>query len=401
MGLLALFDFLDTNGSATAQDSAGAPQNATFYGDATTDGAGTATFDGDDDYAVVDPDPAFDLSQGTIELSFTLNSTSPGNSPFGNSAAYTIFSSDAKGTMDGHINVFVTNSGTIAIRHQTDGQHHYYTGGNAAVGSEVDVSYSFGPTGSVLVVNGVTVDTGTQAHTMAGGTNPIVIGASTAKASPGTANTTEGHLDGTISRVAIYDDQTGSRGAPACVVSATSIATLAGPCPAGSLQPGMLLPTLDNGPVAIVHVMRQTVHLARLATEPTFRPIKIAAGALGNATPLTVSRQHCLLMDLDGRQVLIRAGHLAEFGPGRFRRADGARVVTYVHLLLTRHELIRAEGCWVESLRPESPVVPMRLRRQAPPPEAGPCRPILASGEVRRALQQGRLKALDPLPLAS
>jgi hypothetical protein len=48
---------------------------------------------------------------------------------------------------------------------------------------------------------------------------------------------------------------------------------------------------------------------------------------------------------------LIRARHLAEWGLGA-HVARGIRTVTYHHILLARHGLLKAEGAWAESLYP-------------------------------------------------
>ncbi|MEM7642341.1 MAG: Hint domain-containing protein [Pseudomonadota bacterium] len=392
MGLLALFDFFDALGAPQAQDSAGVAQNATFYGDAQADGAGTAGFDGDGDYAVIDPDPTFDLDQGTVELSFVQNTASMGNAPFGGSAAQTIFSSDASGTVDGHLTIYIRSDGILMVRHQTDGQHHYYSGDTVTLGQPIDISYSFGPSGSTLVMNGVTVDTGTQAHSLTGGTNPIVIGASTANSSSGSVNNPVGFFDGDISRVAIYDDQTGSRSAaPACFARGTLIETLNGPRKVETLRRGDPVITLDNGPLPLLATVAQAVDAAALRENDALRPIKIAAGAMGNGQCLVVSRQHCLAMRLDNEPVLVRAGHLADYGPGVFRRADGIKAIQYFHILFRSHELVRAEGCWAESLKPDSPAAASRTQAVVPDP-ARLCRAILSGRQVRDGLRRGRLR---------
>lgn len=86
-----------------------------------------------------------------------------------------------------------------------------------------------------------------------------------------------------------------------------------------------------------------------LADAPQHRPVRIAAGAIGNDRPLILSPQHGVC--LPGVVGLIRARHLADLLPG-VRIARGMQAVRYHHLLLPQHALIRAEGAWVESFYP-------------------------------------------------
>ena len=62
---------------------------------------------------------------------------------------------------------------------------------------------------------------------------------------------------------------------------------------------------------------------------------------------LVVSPQHGVAVG----GALIRARHLAEFGRGA-HVARGVKAVTYHHLLMPRHALLRAEGAWAESFYP-------------------------------------------------
>lgn len=84
---------------------------------------------------------------------------------------------------------------------------------------------------------------------------------------------------------------------------------------------------------------------------PDLRPVKIAAGAVGNRRELCLSPQHAVFVPgSDGGQ-LIRARHLAEHGGGA-RVARGVRQVSYHHLLLPRHALVWAEQGLAESFYP-------------------------------------------------
>ncbi|MBI1172020.1 hypothetical protein GC209_11520 [bacterium] len=146
-----------------------------------------------------------------------------------------------------------------------------------------------------------------------------------------------------------------------CFTLGTLIATARGPVPVEDLRPGDLVETLDHGAQPLRWIGRREVSLADLIVQPSLRPIRIGAGALGQGLPcraLMVSAQHRMLIEA-GRaemlfgeaQVLVAARHLTGL-------ADVAQVfpagVTYLHLLFDAHEIVAAEGAWSESFQPAS-----------------------------------------------
>ena len=92
---------------------------------------------------------------------------------------------------------------------------------------------------------------------------------------------------------------------------------------------------------------------------PALRPVNIGAGALGMGLPLRdtlVSPQHRMLIEgaapqmLFGEtEVLVAAAHLTGLSGVQQILTLG---VTYIHLLLDRHEIICANGSWTESFQP-------------------------------------------------
>ena len=88
-----------------------------------------------------------------------------------------------------------------------------------------------------------------------------------------------------------------------------------------------------------------------------FKPIRISAGALGAGRPvrdLVVSPQHRLLLEgpaveraFREKQVLAPAKGLV--GLSGVRVMKGKRDVTYYHILLDQHCVIKAEGALTES----------------------------------------------------
>ena len=130
---------------------------------------------------------------------------------------------------------------------------------------------------------------------------------------------------------------------------------------------------------------------------------------------MRVSLQHAFLA-WDGRpsgkgEVLIRARHIAEeIGKGTLLPAPPASVL-YVHLLLDRHHLIRAEGVWTESVftGPQAlksdPVLARMLGASDAPPMRDRARRLLLRKHLRNftghALGQSDPNGVAPAALAS
>ena len=136
-----------------------------------------------------------------------------------------------------------------------------------------------------------------------------------------------------------------------CFTPGTRIATARGAVAVEDLRPGDLVQTLDHGLQPLRWVGRKRVPaFGKLA------PVRIAAGALGNARDLIVSPQHRMLVSgwqaamLFGEdEVLVPAQALVN---GRqVIRVEGG-MVDYIHLLFDRHEVIWSEGAPSESFHP-------------------------------------------------
>ena len=144
----------------------------------------------------------------------------------------------------------------------------------------------------------------------------------------------------------------------ACFTLDTLIETVLGPTPVQDLVPGDLVLTSDNGMQPVRWVGRRTVSTAELQTNPSLRPVRIAAGALGNGTPtadLIVSPQHRILIRsiiaqkmFDAQEVLVAAKHLTEVeGIDILEDVDS---VTYVHFMFDTHQVVFSNGAETESL---------------------------------------------------
>ncbi|WP_299151274.1 Hint domain-containing protein [uncultured Tateyamaria sp.] len=140
-----------------------------------------------------------------------------------------------------------------------------------------------------------------------------------------------------------------------CFAAGTFVQTARGRVPVETLRVGDLVQTRDNGLRKVRWVGQRHLGARALNANPKLRPVHIAAGAFGNTVDIRVSAQHALALghrDEAGSCVLVRAGHLARLQGGQVRTANGARSVTYVHLLLDSHDLIMTDGLASESFYP-------------------------------------------------
>ncbi len=143
-----------------------------------------------------------------------------------------------------------------------------------------------------------------------------------------------------------------------CFASGTQIGTPWGNKLIETFQVGDLVSTTDFGPMKVRWLARTELAGATLTEDR--KPIRISAGALGPglpSAPLVVSPQHRVL--LSGPVVTQTCWVPEVLAPARgltglagVRVMKGRREVTYHHLLLERHAVIRAEAAETESFYP-------------------------------------------------
>ena len=137
-----------------------------------------------------------------------------------------------------------------------------------------------------------------------------------------------------------------------CFAAGSRVLTAEGERPIETIRRGDLVMTRDEGLRPVIWRGHRHLDAAALDLRPDLRPVVIRAGAFGDHGELQVSPQHAILVDTPDGERLARARHLAQMGDKRFRVAQGKRRVTYHHLLLPRHALLRVNGVWSESLYP-------------------------------------------------
>lgn len=147
-----------------------------------------------------------------------------------------------------------------------------------------------------------------------------------------------------------------------CFTPDTRLATPIGPRMIGDLQPGDMIETRDNGPQEVLWCGHRRMTGARLYAMPHLRPIRFKAGALGIGRPdedLLVSPQHRMLLKGPAAQALFNTPEVLVAAEDLLNDQTvivdhTLREVTYVHILLQRHNVIWANGLESESFHPSN-----------------------------------------------
>lgn len=150
------------------------------------------------------------------------------------------------------------------------------------------------------------------------------------------------------------------QGGVICFTPGTRIATAGGPVPIETLRPGDRILTRDNGPQEVMWTGRRRMSGARLFAMPHLRPIRLRAGVFGQGLPdadLIVSPQHRMLVRGAAAQSLFNTDEVlvtaeALVNDDSIHVDHSLRDVTYVHVMLERHNIVWANGLETESFHP-------------------------------------------------
>lgn len=152
-----------------------------------------------------------------------------------------------------------------------------------------------------------------------------------------------------------------------CFTPGTRIATPEGPKLIQALRPGDLVLTKDDGPQEVLWMGHRRMSGARLYAMPHLRPIRLRSGALGLDMPepdLIVSPAHRMLVKGAAAQALFGTSEVLVRAEDMINDASimvdhALREVTYVHILLARHNIVFANGIETESFHPSNTALEM------------------------------------------
>jgi len=145
-----------------------------------------------------------------------------------------------------------------------------------------------------------------------------------------------------------------------CFTPGTYLATPDGPGLIQNLAQGDRVLTRDNGAQMVLWRGQRRMTGARLHAMPQLRPIRFRCGALGQDRPeqdLWVSPQHRMLVRGASAQALFNVDEVLVAAEDLINDHSvtvdySLREVTYVHILLPRHNIIWANGLETESFHP-------------------------------------------------
>lgn len=147
-----------------------------------------------------------------------------------------------------------------------------------------------------------------------------------------------------------------------CFTPGTRIETPEGPKLIEAFREGDYVQTKDNGAQPVQWIGSRRMTGARLFAMPQLRPVRIRAGGLGLRRPdqeLLVSPEHRMLVKgavaqalFNTPEVLVSAKDLVN--DSSITVDMSVREVTYIHLLLPRHQVLWANGVETESFHPAS-----------------------------------------------
>lgn len=187
--------------------------------------------------------------------------------------------------------------------------------------------------------------------------------------------------------LAVRDQSTDAPGGVICFTPGTMIRTEDGVKPVEQITEGDRVQTKDNGCEAVLWTGRRRMTGARLHAMPYLAPVRLRAGALDENVPdagLLVSPDHRIVLSgprarelFCTEEVLVTARDLVDDRSIVIDRV--LREVTYIHLLLPRHQVVFANGVETESFHPASAGLETladadraRLLAQVPEIEADP-----------------------------
>lgn len=140
-----------------------------------------------------------------------------------------------------------------------------------------------------------------------------------------------------------------------CFLKGTHITTELGEVSVENLEPGDSILTKDHGFLKLRAIGRFAPSEFEMRRYANLAPVTFPTGSIGNTRDLSLSGSHRILLDgsnvemLFGQAEVLASGRQCVGKNGVFVRTQSSPP-EYFHLLFDNHEIICAEGSWVESL---------------------------------------------------
>ncbi len=290
---------------------------------------------------------------GLLEPGYSSGNKGPGSSFFPNQGEITLADvANQTGSIaepEGSVASTIDGLALEIVEHQSDSDYWVIVIPFSGAGNDSNSN----SVGTVALTN--TSTSVSEAYNINGGST-------TALGNGAAAGTTQVATSGTDVLIDGYGTQTTGPSTPGesvlCFAADVDINVPGGTCTAGDLNVGDEVVCIDGDSRPIIWIGISKVSQSDLDKNPKLRPVRIAAGALGCGLPshdLLVSRQHRVLVRssiaermFDTSEVLIPAIKLV--GIDGISVDDTVTQITYVHILLDRHEVIFANGAFAESL---------------------------------------------------
>ena len=160
----------------------------------------------------------------------------------------------------------------------------------------------------------------------------------------------------------VHDPAGPDVGGVICFTPGTRITTPDGTCRVEDLREGDRVQTKDNGAQEIHWIGTRRMTGARLFAMPRLRPVRFRTGALGVERPdqeLLVSPEHRMVVKGNVAQALFNTDEVLVRAKDLINDRDVVidsklKEVTYVHLLLSTHQVVWANGVETESFHPSN-----------------------------------------------
>ncbi|EPX80739.1 Hint domain-containing protein [Litoreibacter arenae] len=145
-----------------------------------------------------------------------------------------------------------------------------------------------------------------------------------------------------------------------CFTQGTRIRTPDGDALVDQLAVGDMVQTKDDGPQEILWIGQRRMSGARLYAMPELRPVRLRAAALDQDVPdadLLVSPHHRIVFSGPKAQALFNQPEVLVAASDLINDTSvfvdhTVKEVTYIHLLLSRHQVLWANGVQTESYHP-------------------------------------------------